>query len=145
MDDDPSPAWIAGGACVMAGALALAACTGGMQTVCPAIGWGSALIVEFAEDWPEVPGGVTIECRPTCMQDVMAEASPAEPEQATGPLAGSSVTVSYVMSTPDPVVTVLAADGTELARADADLDWRRVGGSEECGGPMEASVVVPAP
>ena len=126
----------------MSVALTLGACAGGQDTVCPAIGWGSALIVEFAEDWPEVPGGVRIECRPECMSDVLEEGPP---EMVESP-AGTSVTVSYVMSAPDSVaVTVVGADGTELTEVDADLDWRRVGGSEECGGPHEATVVVPAP
>jgi hypothetical protein len=50
------------------------------------------------------------------------------------------------MTLPDSaVLTILGPDGTELAELDADLDWRRVGGTEECGGPSAASVVVPAP
>ena len=50
------------------------------------------------------------------------------------------------MTTPDSVVvTVLGPDGATLADLETDLDWRRVGGTEECGGPMTASVVVPAP
>jgi len=50
------------------------------------------------------------------------------------------------MATPDAVaVTVLAADGAELAGVDVELDRVRVGGSAECGGPSEATVTVPAP
>ncbi len=144
MDDDPDASWIAGGACVMAAALALAACSAAAGTACPAVGWGSALTLEFALDWPSVEGGVTVRCSPDCMQDVLADGAPGP--AAVDPIAGSMVTVSYILSTPDPVVlTVLAADGTELTQVEADVHWRRVGGSEECGGPMEATVVVPAP
>ena len=64
----------------------------------------------------------------------------------TAALRGTSAALSFVLSSPDTVVvTVLGADGGTLAEVEADLDWVRVGGSEECGGPGEASVVVPAP
>jgi hypothetical protein len=62
------------------------------------------------------------------------------------PLSGRSTVVQLDMTTPDSVVvTVLGPDGATLADLETDLDWRRVGGTEECGGPMTASVVVPAP
>ena len=50
------------------------------------------------------------------------------------------------MSVPDSVdVRVLGPDGSVPAGLEAGLDRVRVGGSEECGGPMEAGVTVPAP
>ncbi|HYO35192.1 MAG TPA: hypothetical protein VER97_03890 [Geodermatophilus sp.] len=42
-------------------------------------------------------------------------------------------------------VTVLGPDGAVLAEVEADPDRVRLGGSEECGGPHEATVTVPAP
>jgi hypothetical protein len=42
------------------------------------------------------------------------------------------------------VLTVLDGD-TAVAHVDADLRRRRVGGSEECGGPSGATVVIPGP
>lgn len=37
---------------------------------------------------------------------------------------------------------LLAADGTVLAEGEVEPDWVRVGGSEQCGGPAEAEVVL---
>lgn len=42
-------------------------------------------------------------------------------------------------------VRVLDRDGTELSRVEAGPDGVRVGGTEECSGPHEATVTVPAP
>ena len=50
------------------------------------------------------------------------------------------------MVSPETVaVAVLGPDGAVLAELTADLEWARVGGSAECGGPHEATVTVPAP
>jgi hypothetical protein len=145
MDDAWDTRWIAGGACAMAVALAVGACGATGGTACPAVAWGSALTVQFADDWPPVAGGVTVRCVPGCMDAVLPDGAGGS-AAATEPVAGSSVTVTYTLSTPDSVVlTVLAPDGTALTEVDVDVDWRRVGGSEECGGPHEAAVVVPAP
>ena len=62
------------------------------------------------------------------------------------PLDGDRATVSFLLETPDGVnVAVLGPDGAVLAELTADLEWVRVGGSAECGGPHEATVTVPAP
>ncbi|MBM7387276.1 hypothetical protein JOE37_000270 [Clavibacter michiganensis] len=51
-------------------------------------------------------------------------------------------TMQLVMSAPDAVVlTAYAADASVLATAEADLEWTRVGGSAQCGGPGEADPV----
>ncbi len=109
--------------------LALTSC-GGDRAVCPAVGWSNGLTVELTEDWP--PGeGRTVRVG-------VAE--------AVAPLTGRTASVSFPMTTPDTVdVTVLGGDGAALAEVDADLDWVRVGGSEECGGPHRATATVPAP
>lgn len=143
MDDEPSSGWVAGGACTVAAALALAACGAGAETVCPAIGWSNALTVGLADDWPPVDGAsLRVECSSRC--GPYGRDGPAD--VLTTPLGGPSTVVQLDMTAPDSVVlTVLAADGTELAQHEAGPDWRRVGGSEECGGPMAAVVTVPAP
>jgi len=122
---------------LLGAALALAGCAGEGGVACPAIGWSNGLTVELAEDWPAVDGGsVRIECSSPC-----GAAYP-----AGTPLTGTTAAVQVDMTTPDSVVvTVLAADETEVAEVDAALDWVRVGGSERCGGPSEATVTVPAP
>jgi hypothetical protein len=46
------------------------------------------------------------------------------------------------MSAPKAVtVRASSADGTVLAERKVTLEWTRVGGTEQCGGPMEAPVV----
>ncbi len=43
------------------------------------------------------------------------------------------------MSSPDHVTAkVLTAAGEVLIEKEADLEWKRVGGSAQCGGPSEA-------
>ena len=146
MVEYPKTPWIAGGACAMAAALALGACTGGAATVCPAIGWSTALVVELADDWPPVEGGsLTVDCSPMCGWAVVEAGSPPDQAGVSAPLPGRSA-VLQLSRTPETVaIRVLGADGVELADVDADLEWVRVGGSEQCGGPMEATVEVPAP
>ena len=47
------------------------------------------------------------------------------------------------MSSPDHVTAkVLTAAGGVLIEEDADLEWKRVGGSAQCGGPSEAPPVL---
>jgi len=46
------------------------------------------------------------------------------------------------MGSPDHVTAkALSATGEILAETEADLDWKRAGGSAQCGGPSEASPV----
>ncbi|RBY89150.1 hypothetical protein DQ244_15450 [Blastococcus sp. TBT05-19] len=127
-------------ASVLAGLVLVSGCAGG--TVCSAVGWSNELVVEFADGWPAVEGGVTIECEPACYTDPLVDAETATVDPADGGAAGALLD----MSTPDSVVVrVLGPDGTRLTELEAELEWRRVGGTEECGGPHEATVVVPAP
>ena len=147
MDDDSNNRWIAGSAGAMAAALALGACTDGAPVACPAIGWSNAVTVTLADDWPPVEGGsLTVDCAPMCGWAVMQDGPIAEQDQVAAPLDGRPAVLHLDMSAPDSVsIRVLGPDKEELADVDTDLDWRRVGGSEQCGGPMEATVVVPAP
>jgi hypothetical protein len=147
VDEDPGTPWIAGGVLAMTAALTLAACRDGTDTVCPAIGWSNALVVTLADDWPPVAGGsLTVDCAPRCGWAVVEGGAPVDRDRLTAPLDGASAVLHLDMSAPDSVdVRVLGPDASELAGLEADLDWVRVGGSEECGGPMEAAVTVPAP
>jgi hypothetical protein len=119
-------------------------CGAGQPTACPAVAWGNTLTVTLTDDWPVGMGrSLEVDCGSPC--------EPASVGRAAGPvvaasLRGTSADVSFILSSPDTVVvTVLDADGATLAEVEADLDWVRVGGSEECGGPGAVSVVVPAP
>jgi hypothetical protein len=137
------------GGVALAGLLTLVGCdAGGPPAACPAIGWSNTVTVELAGDWPAVDGGsVRLACSSPCGCYVRLDEDPAPVVQVPLPLGRSpSVEFGLLMTTPaSAVVTVLGADGAVLAEVDTDLDWVRVGGSEECGGPHEATVEVPAP
>jgi hypothetical protein len=147
MSEDAGTGWIALGAGAVAAALAFSSCAGGAGTVCPAIGWVNTVTVGLADDWPPVEGGsLLVECPSPCAIQPHARDTTAETDQVSMPLTGRSVVVDVGMTSPDSVVlTVLGPDGAELSVTEADLDWRRVGGSEECGGPHAVSVVLAAP
>ena len=111
---------------------------------CPAIGYSSSLVVELATDWPaDQAHSVTIECDEPCGVPPMDGEEAASTRTAV--LAGGEAVVDWFGLGDSVLVTVLDAEGARLAQVDVDLDWVRVGGTEECGGPLEATVNVPAP
>ena len=109
---------------------------------CPAVGWSDQLTVELADGWPAA-SAVRVECASWC--GLTVESVPGGPDTVTVPLTGATAVVLLTMATPESVaVTVLGPDDGVLGAADVDLDWRRVGGTAECGGPHEATATVPA-
>jgi hypothetical protein len=133
-------------AAALGAVLALTACDTA-PTACPAIAWGNGLTVQLAGGWPPGEGrSVRVACPQPCGPELREDAPPGRGHEGVAPLVGDRATVSFLMATPDEVdVAVLGPDGGVLAGLSADLDWQRVGGSEECGGPHEATVTVPAP
>ena len=130
------------------GLLVLSACTSAPEVACPAIGWPAALAVRLAPTWPSgTAETVQLSCSGTeaCGIEVPAlddEPTAPAPQELLAGVAGFDL----LTAAPDTVVvTVLDPDGEALATHEARLDWVRVGGTEECGGPSEAEVVVPAP
>lgn len=123
-------------------ALLLTACGPAGGTACPAVGWGRTVEVRLTGDWSAPPvGSVRIECSPACPPLAIRDEATGDPVPSDPLRRG----VPFGAPVPDSaVVTVLAADGAVLAEVAADLDWVRVGGSEECGGPTRATVTVPA-
>ena len=119
-----------------ASAVLLTGC-GGPAVVCPAIAYGSTLVVRLAADWPAGPDRtVQVDCDSPC------ELVP--PTSSPVPVTGAGARVG-MLDPPDSVmVTVLDPSGP-LTSVEDELTWKRIGGSAECGGPMEASVTVPAP
>lgn len=146
--------------------LMLAVCipVAGCSTVCPAIGWVNSITVELAGDVSRVDtvrlcaDGACSELRPvpgtpaprivvTTPLDATAPVTPnVQPTMA--PFYAARIdaytwrfTVS--MSSPDHVTAkALSPTGAVIAEKEADLDWKRVGGSAQCGGPAEASPVL---
>ncbi|WP_369131458.1 hypothetical protein [Modestobacter roseus] len=135
----------AAGAVLLVGLLS--GCGPLVQTACPAIGWSNALRVELPGEWAAGdPVSVLVTCPSPCTLEVREDQPAVEGRELVADVAGGTASVAFPMTSPDSVVvTVLAADGAVLAERDADLDWVRVGGTEECGGPAEAAVEVPAP
>ncbi len=74
--------------------------------------------------------------------------SEATPAPTSGPLytvelGGERWRIEFIADAPEEAtIKVLAADGTELGQSTTRLEWRRVGGSKECGGPQEAGPVI---
>jgi hypothetical protein len=127
--------------------LALTACYGGGGRVCPAVAWGNGLTVVLAGDWtPGEVRSVRVGCPQPCGREIREGAPPGPVHEGVASLTGATAALSFVLEMPDEVdVAVLGPDGAVLAGLSADLDWQRVGGSAECGGPHEATVTVPAP
>ncbi|QHK21593.1 hypothetical protein GU243_19960 [Pseudarthrobacter psychrotolerans] len=146
--------------------LMLAVCipVAGCSTACPAIGWVNSVTVELAGDLSRVDSvqlcadGACSELRPepgtaaprivvTTPLDASAPFTP-EAQPTMAPFYASRVDADtwrftvVNMSSPDHVTAkALSATGEVLAVKEADLDWNRVGGSAQCGGPGEASPV----
>ncbi|PJJ65533.1 hypothetical protein [Compostimonas suwonensis] len=78
---------------------------------------------------------------PGAQADSGAQADPDEQADPDAPAAGSTRvwTLDLMMTAPDEVlVWALDAGGDILHEQSFALDWARVGGSEECGGPARA-------
>jgi hypothetical protein len=132
--------WLRAGWLVSLVAL-LAACAVLPARACPAIGYSSTVIVRLADDWP--PGEdrtVTVDCEGSCV-DFYPEGGD---DQLSASLTGRNVAFLWHGGSDHVVVTVHDSEGP-VTQVDADLDWRRIGGTAECGGPMEATVTIPTP
>lgn len=131
---------VGAGFLIVAASLAMSGC-GIVGTTCPAIGWINTMTVE-------VPGGASrvadvqvctpAGCSPTDPAELLSD-----PEiPSSQGVQGDTWTFSLGMSAPESVtVRALSAEGEVLAEIDAALEWHRVGGSEQCGGPGEAAPV----
>lgn len=131
--------------------LPLAAC-GGTDVVCPAVGWISTITVRLEGDLTAVddveictPEGCSVPdvtAVQTASPKSAVPSSPVDPSASTAPFAAArTAVISWLFtvrgSLPGEVDTrVLARDGTLLAEQQSRLEWTRVAGSEECGGPM---------
>ena len=106
------------------------------------IGWLHTLTVRLAEDWP--PGedrGVAVRCSdPGGCSDVPGGAAALEQ-----PLTGGTARITFGVNSPGALVLRISDAGGVLTEHEAAPEWVRVGGTERCGGPREAEVVVPAP
>jgi|SRR4051812_9766546 hypothetical protein len=131
------------------GAMTLTACDQ-PAVVCPAIAYLPTLVVRLAADWP--PGAdrsVQVDCDSPCefLFPSSTGGSPGSTNATTStpvPVTGSEARV-VLLRQPDSVVVTVSDPSGPLTSVEDELTWKRVGGSEDCGGPMEATVPVPAP
>lgn len=130
------------GIVAVAGLVTVMGLTGCVPFACPAIGWTNALTVQLDGNASAV-NQVQL-----CTE---AGCAPAEDESVTGPLGLVAVEAQNgdawtfaVDGLPDTfTVRTLAADGTVLSDTEVTPEWDRIGGSEQCGGPSEATITVP--
>ena len=126
------------------GGIALVALTGcgPAPVACPAIGWGHTLTVEVT--------GQTSSVRSVqlCTEDGCA---PGPDVNSSSPLSLIRVAersgerwmfATDVFLLEEVTVRVLDADGSVVSESSVSPDWKRVGGSEQCGGPSTALVTV---
>ncbi len=131
------------GLLAVAGLVSAMGLTGCVPFACPAIGWTNALTVQLDGDTSAV------DQVQLCTD---AGCAPVEDEDVTGALgivaAEEQKDDAWVFSVdglPDTfTVRTLAADGTVLSDTEVTPEWDRIGGSEQCGGPSEATVTVRA-
>ena len=129
-------------------ALAASSTAACMPIACTTIGYSSTLTLRLAEprDDAILELCVTAGCTPRPIDDP----TPAAPDADEGIWSsvdggGDGVvgwTISIMTGGPAVVYRVLAADGTVIDDGEVEPDWVRVGGSEQCGGPAEAEVVL---
>ena len=143
---------------------------GSPATACPAIMYGASLTVRLADDWPTgaaesatvrcpeggqcgliLPSDVTVLPEPEEVPVPSPQtAQPPTPERSPGNSGmaqvfdGGAQRWSLYGAHEELVVSVSGAGGV-LTAATVRPDWVRVGGTEDCGGPAAAEVVVPAP
>ncbi len=136
----------------------------GCSIACPAIGWVNSVTVELAGGVARVDtmqlcaDGACSELRPepgtaapriVVTTPLEARASPTPEVQPTmAPFYAERIDAdtwrfTVNMSSPDHVTAkALSSTGEVIAETDADLDWKRVGGSAQCGGAVVAPAVV---
>lgn len=116
--------------------------SGSAERVCPAVDYGRTLIVQLGDDWPLVEGHTVVAtCSSPCGQ--VQRDNDELTREVTGAVTGSTARLQ-MMAMPDSVVVTVVSPEGPVADVEASLAWQRVGGTEECGGPMEAVVTVPS-
>lgn len=123
----------------------LAGCSA-LQLACPAVGWINVVTVQI-EGSAEAVG--LVERVEFCDDRQCSQSAAALPDTSSVlPYIAEKIEqgrwrISTDMSAPETAtIRALAADGAELAATTETLDWERVGGSEQCGGPGVADVSI---
>jgi len=110
--------------------------------VCPAIGWVDTLTVRIVGD-PAQVADVKLCTEAGCAPSATGPAPPGLQAVSLIPGAGAGEWRFALVTRPAEFsVRAYDRDGTVLHDAPAAPDWIRIGGSERCGGPSEATVEV---
>lgn len=121
------------------------ACVAGVPpTACPAIGYSSTLKVVLTGTPPSDIAHVEVCAEDGCDADAMTRSpSPTAPIYTVTEVDSEHWEVVFFSGVPSAVtVAAFSADWNTLGEATSELEWRRVGGTEACGGPQEAGPIV---
>ncbi|MDR5699336.1 hypothetical protein [Agromyces aerolatus] len=130
--------WVAAGGLVLLGLSGCAFPPG----VCPAIGYLSSLGVVVEGPAAAAVAELQVCSEQGCVTSAAESLSTAAPLYTVSRLGEGRWRVDLDLDLPRAVsIEVFDADGTSLASTDEQLDWRRIGGSAECGGPHETEPV----
>jgi hypothetical protein len=133
----PSRSAAISAAALLAGALSLTACS--PPVACTDVGWSNRIRVTVTGDTAAVDRldyCAGFDCTPV----------PNTPPPTTPSHTGDIWTLYIDMTTPRLVhISALDASGAELATREFRLDWKRVGGTPECGGPELARISLDIP
>jgi hypothetical protein len=131
--------------------LGLAACS--PATVCTTIGYPSTARITLAEPRDdvdlEVCAGEGCEPGPSpgdAAAEPVRSGAPANEDSGIYALRGDGSTgwTADFSGTEDEMgYRLLGADGAAIAEGGVRVEWVRVGGTEECGGPQEAEIELP--
>ncbi|GAB6937312.1 hypothetical protein ACQP60_10265 [Isoptericola variabilis] len=104
------------------------------QQACPAIGYSSLLEVTLEGDTSQV---AVVQ---VCDGDQWQPPYPPDAQVPVIPTSHDGDTWTFTLFSSPRSITLRALndDGDVLARTEVDVGWVRVGGTAECGGPMEA-------
>ncbi|WP_155848603.1 hypothetical protein [Arthrobacter sp. 35W] len=112
---------------------------------CPAIGWGNSLTITTTGNSAAV-AAITVCGIGDCGPGAAAATTPASPvlgEDRATRAGGTDWSFQVGMNTPGTLTfQALDAGGVILTQKTVDLNWKRVGGTDQCGGPAVTNDVV---
>ncbi|SDH50623.1 hypothetical protein SAMN04489720_1457 [Agrococcus jejuensis] len=117
-----------------------------LPVACPAVGYFSTLSVTLAEPRDDVALELCLSagCAPAPLDELASDEAIAD--GLFGEASGDGLegwTISIMSGGTDAVgYRLLDVAGTVLAEGEVEPEWVRVGGSEQCGGPTEAEIVL---
>ena len=134
----------AGKATMALGGIALMILTGcaPAPVACPAIGWVNSLTVELTGQTSSVQR-VQLCTQEGCAPGRDVDSSSLLSDIAVTDREGDTWTFeTQMLSLEEVTIRALASDGSVVSEDSVRPNWKRVGGSEQCGGPSTALVTV---